>query len=588
MQTMFINDMPEQVQWTYFNEQLYVKLHPPPPPPPPPPPLRDFTTQLETNANIEIRMLPVGDVRHRLNTGLPFTLDFIRLFVAACTLLLFSAFFNFLNLHLDLFRQRIHELRQRTVVGAKGWQLVWQMMLELSCIIVVALAPALCLVVLARPVFSGLLGIAMELPQLLHLFTVCGISLMAFMLITGFIPFWRLSRLAFRHTAGKKPAGQFALRRMAVTVQLAISVVFIVAALVVMRQMHFVNHKDLGFDHHGIIQLSGFNMENSNYQTALMQELTAMPQIENITATDFEIQHGTYETTEVEWAGKSLYDKPAFQSITTDCHFAKTFNLTMMQGEWWREGEQKKIILNEEAVRVMELSEPIGAIIRMYPLLRRALGDTQMEEYEVVGVVKDFHTLSLRSRIYPAIFREVFIGNNLCISVLPGHEREVMQRITAILPSMDATMADVRMTPFDEMYDRLNYSEQAGLKMFSVLATVCLLISLFGIYAVATASTRRRRKEIAIRKVFGAGVRDIIRMFFREYALQVALAAAVALPLAYYAMNRWLQGYVYRTNISLYLLVGVVVALGMVVLLTVLGQVLKAAHSNPAEVIKSE
>ena len=81
------------------------------------------------------------------------------------------------------------------------------------------------------------------------------------------------------------------------------------------------------------------------------------------------------------------------------------------------------------------------------------------------------------------------------------------------------------------------------------MATVCLLISLFGIYAVATASTQRRRKEIAIRKVFGAGVWDIIRMFFREYTLQVMIAGVVALPVAYLAMNRWLQGYAYRTNI---------------------------------------
>ena len=124
--------------------------------------------------------------------------------------------------------------------------------------------------------------------------------------------------------------------------------------------------------------------------------------------------------------------------------------------------------------------------------------------------------------------------------------------------------------------------------LFSILATVCLLISLFGIYAVATASTQRRRKEIAIRKVFGAQVGDIIRMFFREYTLQVIMACVVALPLAYYAMHRWLEGYAYRTNIPWWLLAGVITVIATVVLLTVLGQVLKAANSNPAEVVKSE
>ena len=124
--------------------------------------------------------------------------------------------------------------------------------------------------------------------------------------------------------------------------------------------------------------------------------------------------------------------------------------------------------------------------------------------------------------------------------------------------------------------------------MFSVLATVCLLISLFGIYAVATASTQRRRKEVAIRKVFGAEVVDIIRMIFREYTWQVIIAGIIALPPAYLAMSRWLQGYAFRTNIPWWLLAGVITAVVAIVLLTVLGQTLKAANSNPAEVVKSE
>jgi putative ABC transport system permease protein len=281
--------------------------------------------------------------------------------------------------------------------------------------------------------------------------------------------------------------------------------------------------------------------------------------------------------TDVEWPGKLQTEEPAFHSIITDSRFAETFGLKMRMGEWYDEVGERKIVLNEEAVRVMGLSEPVGAIIRM-----------NGQEYSVVGVVNDFHTLSLRSRIYPAIFRQVNFMNNLYVRVVSGQEIEAIQRINAILPEIDASLADIHPVPLNELYDRLNQSEQAGLKMFSVLATVCLLISLFGIYAVAVASTRRRRKEIAIRKVFGAGVGDIVRMFFREYTIQVIIAGIVALPPAYYAMHRWLQGYAYRTNIPWWLLTGVVAVVITVVLLTVLGQVLKAAHSNPAEVVKSE
>jgi putative ABC transport system permease protein len=375
------------------------------------------------------------------------------------------------------------------------------------------------------------------------------------------------------------------LRRAAVTLQLAVSVVFLVAALVVMLQMRFVNHKDLGFDRRGIIHLSGLHpFIDDNVRVALMDELASLPQIENITDTNFTPQHNANPfrmTTDVEWPGKSPDEKPAFHFIHTDSRFAETFRVNMLQGEWLDESGAQKIVLNEEAVRVMGLSEPVGATIR--------LSLNTVQEYKVAGVVKDFHTLSLRSRIQPTIFLlSMYPANSLYMRVVPGQEQEVMQRITAILPGINATLADVHPTPLGELYDRFNQSEQAGLKMFSVLAAVCLLISLFGIYAVATASTRRRRKEVAIRKVMGAKAGDIVRLFFREYTVQVVIAGLVALPPVYLAMSRWLQGYAYRTNIPWWLLTGVMAGVGAVILLTVLGQVLKAASGNPAEVVKNE
>jgi len=210
-------------------------------------------------------------------------------------------------------------------------------------------------------------------------------------------------------------------------------------------------------------------------------------------------------------------------------------------------------------------------------------------EYKVAGVVNDFHTLSLRNRIQPTIFLPSSQASNiLYIRVVPGQVQEAIQRITAILPNIDATLADARLTPVDELYDHLNWSEQVGLKLFSLLATVCMLISLFGIYAVVIAATSRRRKEIAIRKVVGAEAGNIIRMFFREYTLQVITAGVVAVPLAYLIMSRWLQGYAYRVNIPWWLLGGVIVGVVIAILLTVFMQVLNAASSNPAEVVKNE
>jgi len=583
----YFSELPEEAQWTMFFMNLYVKLHPETDVDKLAEQMHDFTSRLGVNTNIELRMLPISDVRHQLNTDVPFTLNFIGLFVASGILLLFSALFNFLNLHLDLFRQRIRELRLRSVHGASEGQIVRQMMFELLCSILLALFLACSFVEIIRPAFAGLLNITMELSQLIQIFVVCGIGLMALILFIGFILFWKLSRLSTSPQLEIRITGKPVLRRMAVTMQLSVSMVFIVAALVVMMQMHFVNQKDLGFDSRGVIQLSGFLDYSGKIQGALERELATIPQIESITQADFEPRHKSdiyTMITDVEWPGKSSFETPAFNVIYTDSRFVETFKLKMVAGEWWHQGETQEIVLNEEAVREMGLSEPEGSIIRI-PSIDDA---SVMVEYKVVGVVNDFHTLSLRNRIQPVIFLPSSQASNiLYIRVVSGQDQEVMRRIAAILPSIDATLADARLTPVDELYNHLNWSEQVGLKMFSVLATVCMLISLFGIYAVAAAATSRRRKEIAIRKVVGAEAGNIIRMFLREYTLQVIAAGVVALPLAYLVMSGWLQGYAYRMNIPWWLLGGVVVGVIILILLTVFMQVLKAADSNPSEVIKA-
>lgn len=595
-----IASAPEDLQWIQFNTQMYVKFYPHTNVSELVEELRDFTVRLGTNPNMEVRMIHVNDVRHRLNSDLPFTINFIRLFIIAGVLLLFSAVFNFLNLHLNLFHQRYRELHLRSVQGAKSWQLILQMLFELGCTVLLSLLLGGCFTIIACPSFSGLLNLSIKWPELIRLFALCGVGVWLLMVLIGFIIFWRLSHLAIQPISKSKTNGQSVLRRIAVTLQLAVSVVFIIAAWVVMLQIRFVNHKDMGFNRNGIIQINGLPpyMER-NLRTSLITELTAIPQIQNITTSNFEPQHKakTFEMiNKVKWPGKLSDEGPTFNVITTDHKFARTFRLPMIKGDWWKEGGIQKVVINEAAARVMGLSDPVGTTIRfsLDDVDVQIENESTMKEYEITGVVKDFHTLSLRSHIHPTIFLSphsrgrIVMENVLYLQVPIGQEQQVVERIIAILPNIDPTFSDLRLTTLTGLYDSFNHSEQVGLKMFSLLAIVCLLISLFGIYAVATASTQRRRKEIAIRKVAGANVSDIIRLFFHEYILQVIFACVISLPFAYLAMNRWLQGYAYHTNIPWWLFLVVIVGVVLIVLFTVFGQVRKAANSNPSEVVKNE
>lgn len=422
------------------------------------------------------------------------------------------------------------------------------------------------------------------------MFLFIGVGIGTFLIIqfAGLFFFGRFSYTATSSLVPKETVKPLLFRRMAVTLQLMISVLFIIASLVVMEQMRFVSQKDLGFDQKGLIRLSGFVDVSGKIESTLMQELSALPQVKSFTDTNFKPQHHVDPMaifTNVEWDGKPLDTKVDFHLYGTDHRFGETFGLKMLMGRWWTEGNELSVVLNESAVRAMGLQDPVGSIIRMPWWSDFGV----IKEYEIVGVVNDIHALSFRESIHPMLFiPSGGLVNNLYIRVVAGEEGNVTHRITELLPKIDPTLADTQLTPIGTLYDQLNQSEIVGLKIFSFLAFACLLISLFGIYAVATASTKRRRKEIAIRKVVGSKASEIILLFFREYTQLIVIAGIIAFPIGYLVMNHWLQGYAYRIQIQIWWLARIFIAITGMVLFTIWKQVFKAANENPSEVIKSE
>ena len=258
------SQLPPEAQWSFFVMDLYVKLHPSADPKAFANQLKELPERIGVNKEIELRTLPIREIRHHLNEDTPFTLNFIGLFVVSGALLLFAALFNFLNSYMDLFRQRVREWRLRTVNGATRKQLIEQMSVELGCSVLASLLVALIFIVQVKPLFARWLEIDLEMGRFLFLFAGVGIGTFLILQCAG---------------------------RMAVTLQLMISILFIVASLVVMEQMRFVNQKDLGFDPKGLIQLSGFVDVSGKIESTLMQELSALPQVKSFTDTNFKPQH---------------------------------------------------------------------------------------------------------------------------------------------------------------------------------------------------------------------------------------------------------------------------------------------------------
>ena len=207
--------------------------------------------------------------------------------------------------------------------------------------------------------------------RFLFLFAGVGIGTFLILQCAGLVFFGQFSHTATTSLVPKETVKPLLLRRMAVTLQLMISILFIVASLVVMEQMRFVNQKDLGFDPKGLIQLSGFVDVSGKIESTLMQELSALPQVKSFTDTNFKPQHHVDPMaifTNVEWEGKPLDTKVDFHLYGTDHRFGETFDLKMLMGRWWTEGNELSVVLNESAVRAMgsKASEIIFLFFKEY------------------------------------------------------------------------------------------------------------------------------------------------------------------------------------------------------------------------------
>ena len=546
---------------------------------------RLFPAEAHANKELEVRLLPIKDERYHLNSDVPFTLGFIQLFVIAGLLLLASALFNFLNLHYGLLKLRAREFQLRATHGASRRQLIGQMLFEIGCLTLVALLFCGLIIVDACRLCSRVAGFEVETGETLLLFAQCGSGLLVIMLLAALPLVWRRASHAFgpqQATVNQQSDAQ----RIAVASQLAVSIVFLMATAVVSLQTRYVSQKDPGFDREGILSLVGlYPFLDDQTHTALRAELNALPQLVSITDTYFTPKQGATPSdlrTEVEWPGKTPDESPAFNVIPSDERFNEVFKAKLIDGRWLKRGTAREIVINEEARRAMGLENPIGMTINL-PYMGKE------SDFRIVGVVGDCHLYSLRSRILPTLFyNSPFPTNTFYLRIANGQEQAAIRWLNERLPRIHPTFAAIEPTPLSVLYDRLGASERAGLRLFAVLAAVCLLVSLFGIYAIASSATRQRRKEIAIRKVFGARTEQIIALFFREFLLLTLLSGVIALPIAYAILLHWLRGYAYRIAIPWWLPIGVLALVAILVLLTVLGQVWKAANGNPAEVVKNE
>lgn len=508
---------------------------------------------------------------------------YVRIFTIAAIFLLIISCINFVNLSTAHATKRAGEIGVRKVIGAKRNNLMGQFLTETTLITGISFLIAYIFTLLLLPSVNSLAE-----KQLALNFTEPLIWLGIFVvfvcttLLSGFYPALVIS--SFRPIAALKGQGQeqkntISLRKSLVVLQFGLTCLLIVAALTVRLQIEYINQKDLGIAKEQLVSIHQDKVLTDKYEV-LRNELLASNAIEDVTLAGPSPLNMVASSSGVSWPGKTLEQgNIEFSLLWTAHNFIDVFDVPLKEGSYYREGstDTLNIVLNEKAVEIMGIKDPIGKSIQLWRKPR-----------QIIGVLKDFHNRSLYEPIQPAVF--LLDPNNAGMMFVKLEAGKTKEALASLQTVFTKTLPDLPLHHnfVDEQYAAAYKSENLTGTLAYYFAIISILISCLGLFGLATFMAKQRTKEIGIRKVLGASVGSIIALISKDLMKLIVLAVLIASPIAYYFMNTWLQGFAYKIQIhwSVFVVTGGFAIL--ITLLTVGWQSIKSANADPVKSLRTE
>jgi putative ABC transport system permease protein len=479
------------------------------------------------------------------------------------------------------------------VLGAEKGSLVRQFLGESLLMSLIAFVFAIAITQMLLPLFAQVSGKNLSFKLREHALLFAGFFVLAVItgLLAGSYPAFYLSSFKPVRVLKGKFQNSFAaisLRKALVIIQFVISVVLIIASVVIANQMKYMRSKDLGFskDQQIIIPLRGATAKK--IYPSLKNELGKNPQIQSVCASAY--YPGIFNPSDMPLykEGLTMNDSKKVFINYVDENFLQTLDIKPVKGRFFSNefpgDTNNRIILNEMAVNKLGFSSAQDAVGK------NALIDWQGEtlKFEIIGVTKDFHFQDLHLPIEPYGFRLMKSQYTYLIAHAKGSD--IGKTLRSIETSWHKLNPD---EPFeysflDDDFAKNYVAEDRLSSIVSYFTIIAILISCLGLFGLATFSAEQRTKEIGIRKVLGASVSSIVGLLSKDFLKLVTVAIAVASPIAWYVMNKWLQDFAYRINISwwIFIMAGVVALL--IALITVSFKAIKAAIANPVNNLRTE
>jgi putative ABC transport system permease protein len=538
---------------------------------------------------------------------------YVRVVGIAGILILLIAAINFMNLSSAMSIRRAKEIGMRKVMGASGWQLVQFLMIESIINNLIALLIGTGIAYLAFPWFQsfitidflpdmswfamGMLGVAIVLGLVASIYPVA--------MLVSLRPSVVLRTTKALAVFGKE--GPVSLKRLMLAFQFAISILLIGSAIIAYNQFQFVLHKQLGIEKDQILAIPGVPDAVKDKFETFRNRLAGEPGIAGVSAC-MEVP-----SREIRDAGPVLIEgvnsdpakAPIMDIQVVDHGLVTLLGLRFAAGGNFRHttdtpipdftgsmtlpdyllGQDREYIINETAMRQLGWKSPEEAIGQR---INWSIGNLALAYGPIAGVVRDFHQESLKNKVDPIIMvREPIWLRTFLVKIDGVDTQASVARISNVWNELFPSYP-MEYYFLDELYNNLYKGERVQVQLLFLFSGLAILIAFIGLVGLVAYALKTRTKEIAVRKVLGASINDLVRLMSREYVILLLMGALVAIPVSVYGVRKWLSAFAYRVEISPMSYGIALISIAALLVATVGWQTLRAGKSNPADTLREE
>ncbi|WP_100614528.1 ABC transporter permease [Confluentibacter citreus] len=484
--------------------------------------------------------------------------------------ILLLSIINYINYILSLQYKRIKEIGIKKVNGASNKDIVFQYLSDVFLWVVIAFILSLITVQFTLPYFNQLFEEALTIQTLfsLPLVTAIVLSLGTVVFLSSIPLFVLLSKFSYQNFLNNSVfKTKSALRSSLLPIfQLSTCILLIIGVLTIQKQIFYAKHKDLGFNKNQLLYINVpyKALDPESFKTELLKN----PSIKKVALSGGTLGDISMKISNPKW------DFEAYQ-IDVDDDFLETMGITLLKGRNVLPNDKNQCIVNEATIKAFELKDSIGEKIKPF-----------QEEMEIIGIVKDFNFGPIHKKIEPLIIK-YGINRNVSVRMSASNIAETMQYINKVWGDMTAN-EPLEYEFYDSKFNAMYKKEEKLANACSLFALIAVIITCLGLWGQIIFISNNKSKEIGIRKVNGASIKDILVMLNKDFIKWVLIAFLIATPIAYYAMHKWLENFAYKTNLSWWVFALAGIFTLIIALLTVSWQSYQAATQNPVNSLRDE